>query len=577
MTQSIGIHIGERRFHLVALEGSLRKHKVAAAVSGEIPAGEDAAAAVTERLREAKKKHGLSADSVYVAVDSGLAAFRSLTLPFDDRAKIEEVLKFEIESDLPQWDIDQVVVDFVVLSSKPGVESNLLVTAIPKERLARALAPCERAGLEALDAELEGTALFDAAREAGILQEDSASVLVHVGDASTTVVVADGRRLAAMRAIRAGAFSARPRTDVPAEGGPGEGEGEEAGEERAAQAAGEEDSPETARRLEESAQRIRRELARTLSAVRTANEVSVIYLCGHALPGLSGETLLDLPVQPLSIVPGAGERAQELVIAYGAALRGLGGGILRPKLRREELRFTGKFERLELPLAVFTLLLFTLLFVQFIVLDKQIEWRDEGDLARNHPGDMQIWLRESNERMFPDPKNPQPVRLQNAPEKLLQYAQRAQQGEDEERTKFEEILEIRRQLKIEINRLEKELGQVSEIQQPQSALEASTLVMGVLGGLDVRFAVRSFDAAYQHGQAGKGDYVLVKMDMDFLDENSVAATQDYSLVQNAFQSQPWCLEFEGKSNKVLPDDKGIYIDGLAIRVDVSKAHAKEQP
>src|SRR5262245_15260296 len=293
MSQSVGIHLGERRFHLIALDGNLKKHKVVCAVSGEIPAGEGAADEVVKRLREIAKEHKLSADTVYLAIDSGVAAFRNLTLPFDDREKIEEVIKFEIEGNLPQFDIDQVVVDFLVLGSKPGVESNLLVTAVPKERLGAALRLCERAGLEALDAELEGTALFDAAYESGMLQEDAGSVLIYVGDTSTTVVVADGRRLASLRAIRVGARS--PRTGE-VEGEEGEGKAD-LKEDKADKAV--EDKPSSegeGGRLVQSSQRIRRELVRTLSGARTQNEIKHVFVCGHELPGLRGHSLLDVPI-----------------------------------------------------------------------------------------------------------------------------------------------------------------------------------------------------------------------------------------------------------------------------------------
>ena len=165
MSQSIGIHLGERSFHLVALEGSLKRHKLVHASSGEIPVGEGAAQVVIERLREIVKEEKLRGESVYLAIDSGVAAFRTLTLPFDDREKIEEVIKFEIEGNLPQYDIDQVVVDFQVLSSKPGVESNLLVTAVPKDRLRGARGICERAGVVARGAVLGGAGLVDAAVE----------------------------------------------------------------------------------------------------------------------------------------------------------------------------------------------------------------------------------------------------------------------------------------------------------------------------------------------------------------------------------------------------------------------------
>jgi len=567
MAQSIGIHLGERRFHLVALDGNLKKHKVVCGVSGDIPPGESGADETVARLRELVKEHKLSADTVFLACDSGLAAYRNLTLPFDDRDKIEEVIKFEVESNLPQYDIDQVVVDFHVLSSKPGVESNLLVTAVPKERLARVLSICERAGLEPQETELEGTALFDAALEGGVLVEEQATVLLHVGDTSTTVAVADGLRLAALRAIRVGAFQAPIEAPAPVEG-------------EAPAPPPVEDPEQLARRGLEAAQRIRRELGRTLSGVRTQHEIKRVYVGGNPLPGLADEALLDVPVEPLAILPGDLAGEPELIAAYGAALHGYEGGVLRPQLRREELRFTGKFERLELPLAVFTLLLFTLLFVQFIVLDKQIEWRDEGDIAHGFPGDMQLWLEASNQRLFQDPKNPRAVRLPNPPPQLAKTAADFQAGLDETRTKFEEITFLSRSIKEEIRKISTRLGQVSEIKQPQSALEATTLVMDQMSkrGAEMRFAIRAFEARYTRSQGdNKDDYVLVTMDVDFLGENSVEATHDYNEMENDFRAQAWCADFEGKSTKVIEGDKGIYVDHLTIQVNVEKAHPGEQP
>ncbi len=570
MSQSIGIHLGERGFHLIALEGGLKRHKVVCAVSGEIPGGEGAAQAVVERLREIAKQHKLSADSVYLAIDSGVAAFRNLTLPFDDREKIEEVIKFEVEGNLPQFDIGQVVVDFLILSSKPGVESNLLVTAVPKERLRAALHLCERAGLEALDAELEGTALFDAAFESGLLKEDVGTVLIHVGDTSATVVVADGRRLTSLRAIRAGA--ALPRS-TEEEGGSDEKEKEPS---RAMVAAEEGEQGAADRR-----QRIRRELARTLSGARTTNPITNVYACGRDLPGLIGASLADVTVQPLPFTLPGVELANEFVVAFGAALRGFEGGTLRPSLRREELRFSGRFERLELPLAVFSLLLFTLLFVQYIVLDKQLEWRDEGNLAKNPPskGDMQFWLEASNQRMLPDPTSTRAVRLSDPPEVLKNYAALAQAGADLERTKFEELMRIRQLLKIEIERLSKELGQVSDIRQPQSALTATTLVMDLIHsmGEDARVGVRRFEANYVDGSGGKEDSVTVTLDADFFAPDNLQATNLYNDLEKKVKAQPWCVRFEAKSNKELQSGKGIQADGINIQVNVDKAVQGGQP
>jgi len=562
MSQSVGIHLGERRFHLIALDGNLKKHKVVCAVSGEIPSGEGAADEVIKRLKEISKEHKLNADSVYLAIDSGVAAFRNLTLPFDDREKIEEVIKFEIEGNLPQFDIDQVVVDFLVLSSKPGVESNLLVTAVPKERLAAALRLCEQGGLEALDAELEGTALFDAAFESGVLTDDAATVLIHVGDTSTTVVVADGRRLAGLRAIRAGAAQPRAADE-------GEGEGSEP--------AGETPAASELERPAASVSRIRRELVRTLSGARTTNPIQSVYVCGRELPGLTGETLVDVPVEPLPFTLQGVELPREFVVAFGTALRGFSGGTLHPRLRREELRFSGRFERLELPLAVLSLLVFTLLFVQYIVLAKQLEWRDEGDLAKDIRGDMQIWLEESNRRIFPDPTSTRSVRLSEPPEALAKYAKEAETGADAERTKFDEIMRVRQLLKIEIDRLSKELGRVSDIRQPQSALTATTLVMSVVAGMgeDARVGIRRFEANYQSGSGNKDDSVMITIDADFF-APGLEATRLKDRFEREIKAQPWCVRYESKSSKELPSSSAIQADGISIQVDVEKAPQEGQ-
>src|SRR5688572_11766807 len=114
MAKSCGIRIGPKRYELVVLEGSAKKHRITAFQAGEFPAGgEDPIAEKAQLLKDAAKRHGIPHDSVGLAIDSGLAAFRTIKLPFNDPNKIEEVLKFEVESQLPQWAIDDVVVDWL--------------------------------------------------------------------------------------------------------------------------------------------------------------------------------------------------------------------------------------------------------------------------------------------------------------------------------------------------------------------------------------------------------------------------------------------------------------------------------
>ncbi len=292
-----------------------------------------------------------------------------------------------------------------------------------------------------------------------------------------------------------------------------------------------------------------------------------------------------MPVERPEVLPlpGAEAEAGQLVVAYGAALKQLGAAPVDGHLRREELRFSGKFERLELPLAVFSILLTALLGVKLIVMHQQLLWRDEGDRSTwgsdlQLQGDMQIWLNSSNAYMLPDAERGYPGRLKKPPETIAQYARMAERGEDLERTKYEELLEIRRRLTLEIDKVQKDLGisatSSSEIPQPQSALEATTLVFGLLDRIHEsagRYAIRKLSANSQNGRTPQEQSVMVKLDMDFFAESSVSATENYTAFVNAIQAEPWCKEFVRKPVESFEDEKGISVDAVTIEVDLSKA------
>ena len=576
MAKSCGIHIGQRRYAVVVLDGSAKKHTLVLQEEGEIPPGDDPIQATALALREVAKKIKVPGENIGLAIDSGLGAYRTLSLPFDDESKIEDVIKFEVESELPQWDIDEVIIDFLTLDSTPGVESTLLVTAVPKDRLEARIRACERAGLEPYEAELDTTALFNAAHACEMLHPDGAQVIVHVGDGSTSVVVVDGGHLAGMRSIHTGAT---PPMSVPARM-PEDGEGDDDEFDEDAEVADEAPSidQEEVRRLRSAAaNRIRRELARTLSAANTENPIEGIYVTGLQLPELYEGPILDVPVAPFVGLPGEGDDVGESAVAYGVALRQLGGGVLKGTLRREELRYSGKFERLELPFAVLSLLLLTTLWVHLIVIDKQILWRGEGNLAKGHKGDLQIWLEASNAFMLPIPEEDQEGRLTDPPENIAKYCAEAQAGEDSERNKMDELRRIDQLLTIEIETVKKQLGHISEVTQPQSALEAITTVLDVISNLEnkdeVRIGFRTVVADTAQTRSGNDPYVQVKLDLDFFGEDPLGldATQYYNHLANEMETYPWCTEFARKQSKVLEDGgKGISVEGITIQVNTTK-------
>ncbi|MCA9001347.1 MAG: pilus assembly protein PilM, partial [Planctomycetes bacterium] len=225
MARSCGLRLGPRRFELVVLEGNSKKHKIIAYYAGEFDQGvEDPGGHAVELLKDAAKAHRIPTDNLGLVIDSGTSAFRHLSLPISDRSKLEQVIKYEVEGELPQWNIDDVVVDYHVLEEEDD-ESKLLITAVPKEDVQAALQLVERAGLEPLEVQLETSAMVNAATNVSLCGPEEAQLLVHVGDLSTSVVVMDGGNIREMRVIHIGALT----HELNSAGAP-PAEGEEEGE-----------------------------------------------------------------------------------------------------------------------------------------------------------------------------------------------------------------------------------------------------------------------------------------------------------------------------------------------------------
>ncbi len=564
MARSCGIRIGLRRVDVVLLDGSAKKPKVLFSTSRELAPGEDP----LDVLRDISGQRKLPGDNVGLVIDGGLGAYRMLTLPFDDRAKIEQVIKYEVESELPQWNIDDVVVDFHPIRST-GVETVSLVTAVPKDVVSEALALATRVGLEPLEAELDGTALVNAAEFAGQVGPESGSVLVYVGEHSTTVAVVVDGAVKSMRAFQVGALAREDApAPAPAEGAETTGEAEPA----EAQATAPVLDPEV--RFASLRRRLEREIASTVAGSTQSERIEVVLMSGYDIPGLA-ENIADVPVERLRLFPEEeGEDEDISVPAFGAALRQLGGGIMRPSLRREELRYSGKLERLEMPLAVLIITIFFFLFVDILVMNKKLGWRDTpyiklpiGEASEEQLSDLQIWMKTSNSYLLK--KN-----LTDAPDSVRKYAKDAEAGLDEDRSKFEQLLQIRTRLRIAREDLDRELGHDADILQPQSALEGLSQVLGVLEELGDgvgRFSVRKLSSSYVLGGArDRGDTVLVKLHLSFFADGTVEASRNYRNFKNTLDEKSWVIEVPDRGTDTLEGGQGIYVDNFQVVVDTTK-------
>lgn len=573
MARSCGIHLGTRRFEMVVLDGGPKKQTLLAAEAGELDPDADNPGAA---LKEALAKHKVSKENVGLVIDAGGAAFRRLTLPLTDAAKIEQVLKFEVEKDLPQWDIDEIVADHLVMASN-DLSSDLLVTAVPKEQLSAALATCERAGTEPYEVELETTAMVNAALYSDLCPIDTAQVLVHVGEHSTAVVIMDGGQVNEMRVMHLGALGAKAPEAIAEEAAEGEAPQEDAG-------VGREQDQKEERTIREALRRIRRELGRSISAARTRNDIETVYVCGVNLPGLVGESIMEIPVEEMSAFGLEGSQVKQdlpteergrWVVAFGAALRELGGAKLNPRLRREDLTYAGTWERVEFPLAVCSLLLATLLAVMFILQQKEL-------MTLNVHGAGQ-WATYSNAYMMGD--RSVLGKLSPPPDDIRLFLRKLKSGEGGSDGKpfsddyYAATKRVDALLRIEVDKLKKELGADTSIQQPQSALVGTHLVLDLLERhqKDWRPSIRHIDAVTQGmGKSTGSESVRVTVTLVLLADSTVAAVSNYEALLNELKLQPWHKKSERSNLVSLGNDKGVLIERMPIEVDVSVYYEQQR-
>ncbi|QDV05085.1 Competence protein A [Planctomycetes bacterium Poly30] len=585
MARSCGIRIGPRRFELVVLDGSPKRHKISAYYTGEF-SPEDAVAyaagdvtGVARELKAAAKAHRIPVENVTAIIATDHAAFRHVQLPFSDRQKIDQVLKFEVESELPQFDIDSVVVDYHILNSNDkGAE--LIVSAVPKEDVRRAISACEKAGFEALEVELEATAIVNAAFAADICHIDDAQLLVHVGEHSTCVVVVAGGEVKEFRVIHIGGM-----THLASELQQGDSRLSDAGadgaDDREADVIETIDPIEASRKTEQAVKRIRRELGRTISAARTPQEIEAIYASGMELPGLIGSEVMGVPVYVLDCFDAdSGQPADgfgQLVAAYGGAFRQLGGGSVKAALRRDDLRFTGTWERLEFPIAFAALMLATFLGMTHI-----LQWRK---LDRLNRFGVLPWLTSSNNFIVGGASNADAKarpRMNPVPRDLVErakpyYTVTAPWPEGLEMP-IDELRVVEGMIDEKITELQKEVGDIQDVPLPPSAFTATTLVLGVLDSNPAwRPSLRALRASYEREKSPDPEHILIKLDATFFAKDSLEATTHLSEFDRALREQPWLMDVEDVKTEPIEGDGGLTFKGKTIRVDPSKFQGNQKP
>ena len=382
MATSLGIHLQSHGFDYVLLDGSAKKHSVKSS-GGAVYRPEDLQNSKLLGKLISDTVKGGKVDQVVVTLPASGVVMRELSLPFSDREKVMQVLKFEIESELYHLSFDEVVADFIELSDGRATPT-LLVSVLQKDRISAALEIMGAADWDPPVITLSHGSLYTALQSlprSATADNDELETYLEIGSESSLLLVlnADGT-LRGSRALPMGWRELTRGTQVVAaeiEAITEElAEGEESEKEEDADFSVEEESESTelalggdsslpfgigftsALEMASEAQiqsfqaNIAKEVRRALVAL--GSQSGPVYLLGACIPGLEEhlQARLGREVAPLSLGVGDAKGEEPNAVALGAAMRGIGVDTAAMNFRQEEYRYARGLERIEGPLTL---------------------------------------------------------------------------------------------------------------------------------------------------------------------------------------------------------------------------------
>ncbi len=581
MARSLGLYIQSHGFSYALLEGSGKRFTVAASGEGHFAADEAGhPKRLGRHLAEAVK--GGKPDSVVVTLPAGGVVMRELSLPFSERDKVMQVLKFEVEGELYHLDADDVVCDFLELDDGRATPT-LLTSVLPKERLEGVLNVVDAGDWDPQVLTLEHGSLVTALRampRAEAAEGDPVEAYLHVAAESSVMLILnpDGS-LRGVRAIPLGwreltrgleseapavvvAEEVAEEAEILDESGEVVGvaevetpEAEDA--EMAEEADAEAEDGDEEEELEEDGlggdhslpfgfdlataldradaearqaflRKMAAEARRGLAALGSA--AGPLYLCGATIPGLSEELgrRLGREVSPLDFGFADEQGRAPDAVALGAALRGLGDEHEGMNFRQEEFRYARGLERIEGPL---TLALVGLIFwfVLDLALNVKVAQRKQADYRELYArADQKVEA--LNTKVRDDEEYPDDWLIQN------DFAGLGL-AEDE---KLDQLHRRVNRAKVQLDEL---MGE-SALEMPPSCLEAWRLLMGFLEDemkdYPERWMIENMEFTSMDRSASVGPHVKVRFGITFFGDNAMISSR-IDRLERTLSSQDWVL------------------------------------
>lgn len=580
MATSLGIHLRADGFSFALIEGSAKKPVLRSSGEGVFPSATASPKALGKLIADAVKLR--KADHLTVCVPSRRVVLRELSLPFQERDKVLQVLKFEIESELYHLNVDEVIADFLPLEGERATPS-LLVGVMPKSHISQALAVIEGAGWDPSNVSVSYSGLASAvaamaptlagAEEVAQGVDAAPLAFVYLGpDETLLALTGPTGQLRALRTLPIGwlemvrdmaqvvptpevADAPEAAAPVPVEAAKPdvkEGKSKSKSKSNEAEPAEEPEAPSILfdadpalpvgltfgealelaghTRVAALCQRLANEIRRGLAAMQAG--VTTIHLTGAELPGLDQALTAraGIPAQRLRNVQESFARAD--LIALGAALEGMNPGGTAMNFRQAEFRYARGLERVEGPLTLALVGLIALFVIDSGVHLKQaMHLKSESDrlyAAAN------ARVEDLNKRVRDDEDYPDVWLIKNDLSGL-DVADR------------DRVLQLDARVKAARKQLDELMGQ-SDLEMPPSCLEAWRLLMVFLekelGAYPDKWLVESFDfTSVDRGRGSSGGvpHVEAKIVLTLKSEDAERIAATFDRIDRGLREQPWCV------------------------------------
>jgi len=202
MARGVGIEIGDHRVRVAVVDTSAKRvklvsfHEQGVGTSEKVSPEDLTAEALRAAVGQAKAR-----GRIVASLDSGDAVLRELTLPFKSDDQIKKTYRFELESLIHNYSIEDLVCDyFKVGETDKG--TTILAAAVPRKIVETRLSVLQKAGLDPAALDLDVTALFNAVAKVGAVDTDEPFLIVYGTARYTKIILVEKRCPRSIRTIR---------------------------------------------------------------------------------------------------------------------------------------------------------------------------------------------------------------------------------------------------------------------------------------------------------------------------------------------------------------------------------------